>query len=79
MDRNPEYLKVPQVAEVLRIARSRAGELVDGRFPWRRYLLKLACQQFRIAEKNECDRLESIVDDMEHPGEVYSYEPLCRY
>ncbi len=80
MDRNSEYLKVSQVAEVLRIARSRAGELVDGGFPCRRYLLiELECQQFRIAEKSECERLESIVDDVEHPGEVYSYAPLCRY
>ena len=45
MDRNPEHLKVTQVVEVLRIARSRAGGLVDGRFPCRRYLLsKLECQ-----------------------------------
>ena len=34
MDRNPEYLKVPEVAELLRIARSRAYELVaDGTIP----------------------------------------------
>ena len=43
------------------------------------YIDPRGLQQFRMAEKNECDRLESIVDDMEHPGEVYSYEPLCRY
>ena len=80
MDRNPEHLKAPQVAEVLRIARSRAYELVAGGFPCRRYfLIKLECQQFRMAEKNERERLESIVDDLEHPGEVYSYAPLCRY
>lgn len=34
MDREHEYLKVPEVAEVLRIARSRAYELVaDGEIP----------------------------------------------
>lgn len=34
MDREHEYLKVPEVAEVLRIARSRAYELVaDGTIP----------------------------------------------
>jgi excisionase family DNA binding protein len=36
MDEQPhEYLKVPEVAEVLRIARSRAYELVgSGEIPW---------------------------------------------
>lgn len=34
MDEQHEYLKVPEVAEVLRIARSRAYELVaDGKIP----------------------------------------------
>ncbi len=34
MDEQHEYLKVPEVAEVLRIARSRAYELVgDGEIP----------------------------------------------
>ncbi|MEW6635867.1 MAG: helix-turn-helix domain-containing protein [Actinomycetota bacterium] len=34
MDEEHEYLKVPEVAEVLRIARSRAYELVaDGEIP----------------------------------------------
>jgi excisionase family DNA binding protein len=34
MDREPEFLKVPEVAEMLRIARSRAYELVaNGTIP----------------------------------------------
>lgn len=34
MDENLEYLKVPEVAEILRIARSRAYELVaEGEIP----------------------------------------------
>ncbi len=34
MDKQHEYLKVPEVAEVLRVARSRAYELVaDGTIP----------------------------------------------
>ncbi len=59
MDEQHEYLKVPEVAEVLRIARSRAYELVaEGEIP-----------SVRIGRSVRVSRreLERWLEDQRHP------------
>ncbi len=64
MDEQREYLKVPEVAEVLRIARSRAYELVtDGKIPSVRIGRSIRVSRRELEKRLEDQRYSSVERD----------------